>query len=369
MNVIFIEPAGAGGISHCTYALARALGQRGTHCEILTGKRWLDRPLPETVRVHRVFNGKQTNPFRLWFECFRLRKSADIVHWQCATYPRLMLGLMKIIPLKRAPWIYTVHNVLPHEAGESFISLYERTYRRMQGLIFHTNYSLHTFQQRFSNIQTPDAVIPLGEYSFLLESNREPFHEPAKIMDRPVILFFGNIRPYKGLDLLVQAFAEVRKKIPAARLLIAGQAMGSFASCEKLIGELNLHSCVDIRCGYIPDAEIPALLNSAAVAALPYRDIDQSAALMLMYAHGVAIVATRVGGIPEVIRDGETGILVSPNDSIALADSITNLLQNRQLARRLSANARADARDRFSWDRIADQTLSFYRQIMNRTMK
>lgn len=359
MNVIFIEPAGAGGISHCTYALAKTLGQQGTHCEILTGVRWLDRPLPETVRVRRIFNGMQTNPFRLWMTCFRLRKNVDVVHWQCSTYPRLILGLMKVIPFKRIPWVYTVHNVLPHETNESSLDLYGKTYRQMRGLIFHTEYSRHTFQQTFPRIDAATAIIPLGEYSFLLGRNEYS----VRASEQPVILFFGNIRPYKGLDILIQAMPDLRKRVPEARLIIAGQTMGSFEPYENLIRELNLQSCVETRFGYIPDEEIPALLQSAAVAALPYRDIDQSAALMVMVAYGKAIVATRVGGIPEVIRDGETGLLVPPNDPRALTDAVAGLLLDRVRAERLGNNARADAYDRFSWERIAKQTLSFYQKV------
>jgi glycosyltransferase involved in cell wall biosynthesis len=87
MKIVFIEPAGAGGIAHCTYALAKALGEQGAQCAVLTGVKWEERPLPESVHVHRLFNGKKTNPLRLWRQCYSWRSWADIVHWQTATYP------------------------------------------------------------------------------------------------------------------------------------------------------------------------------------------------------------------------------------------------------------------------------------------
>ncbi|MBN2327360.1 MAG: glycosyltransferase family 4 protein [Candidatus Omnitrophica bacterium] len=360
MHILFIEPSGAGGVSHCTYALARALGEQGARCDIITASRWLDRPLPDSVRVHRVFNALCTNPLRVWAACRPFRRQADIVHWQCSTYPRLVLAVMRMIPLQRIPWVYTVHNVLPHEIRKSSLALYGKTYKRMQGLIFHTNHSRVAFERQFPEIRKQHSVIPLGEYGFLLgEKTPEASPSPS-----PVILFFGNIRPYKGLDILIKAMPEIRRKVPDARLLIAGQALGPFEECEKLIQEHHLQSCVETRFGYIPDEEIPALLDSAAVAALPYRDIDQSAALMLMMAYGKAIAATRVGGIPEVIRDGETGRLVPPDDPQALAEAVSDLMLDPAAAKRLGGQARQDAQTRFSWPRIAEETIRFYNQLI-----
>lgn len=362
-RILFIEPAGAGGIAHCTYALARALGQSGTECDILTGSRWIDRPLPESVRIHRIFNGMRTNPIRLWLRCFHLRRRVDIVHWQCSTYPRLILALMRTIPLKSLPWVYTVHNVLPHEVQTDSLDLYGQTYRRLQGLIFHTQHSRNLFQEWYPDIHVSSEIIPLGEYGFLIDGQPNS-GDSIPTTYRPVILFFGNIRHYKGLDILIRALARIRQRISEVQLLIAGQPMGSFEPYEKLIRELQLESNVETRFGYIPDREIPALLNSAAVAALPYRDIYQSAALMLMLAYGKATVATQVGGISETIRHGETGLLVPPENPAALADAIVGLLLDHTEAQRLGDNARRDARDRFSWERIAEQTQLFYREIV-----
>ncbi len=362
MRVLFIEPAGAGGISHCTYALAKTLGEQGLTGHILTGTRWIDRPLPDSVHVYPRFHGMRTNPWRLWMQCFRLRTQIDLVHWQCSTYPHLILGFMRMIPLRHVPWVYTVHNVLPHEIKKSSLRLYGQTYRRMQGLLFHTRHSWETFQDYFPDFSIEHEIIPLGEYSFL--SNPNPAIDV--LPDSPRILFFGNIRHYKGLDLLIRALAEIRQRVPDVSLLIAGQAMGTFEPYENLIRELNLQTHVETRFGYIPDTEIPELMNSSVVAALPYREIDQSAALMLMVAHGKAIVATRVGGIPEVIRDGESGILVPPNDPHSLAAAITDLLTDRTKAMKLGKQAKIDAETRFSWKSIAEQTHRFYERLCKR---
>lgn len=359
MNVLFIEPAGAGGIAHCTYALANALGARGVECDILTSARWHPRPLAGPVRVHRVFRGLKTNPAALYLHCLRLRRTAGIVHWQSTTYPKLVLLLMRVIPLKKIPWIFTVHNVLPHERTEAALHLYGRIYARMDGLIFHTQHSLETFQPLFPNVKARARIIPLGEYGFLQGRAPAPGAEPGG----PTILFFGNVRHYKGLDVLIRALAEVKKAIPEATLRVAGQWFVPFPEYEDLIARLGLSSSVEFVKGFIPDEEVPNLFAPAGVVALPYRDIDQSAVLLLAMALGKPIAATRVGGMAEILREGQTALLVPPEDPAALAEALIRLLRDPAWAAQLGRNAREDVHTRFSWERIAEQTESFYKSI------
>jgi glycosyltransferase involved in cell wall biosynthesis len=358
MRVVFIEPSGAGGIAHCTYALAKALGAQDVQCDIITGVRWDNRELPDNVRVHRVFRGKRTNPLRLWSICRRLSNKADIVHWQCATYPRLMLNLMRLIPLKRIPWIYTVHNVLPHEADDSSVALYRNIYQRIQGLIFHTNHSRIAFNNLFQEIKAPSEIIPLGEYGFLLNNA-----DATNNTDHPVILFFGNIRPYKGLDVLLRSFVNIKQRVPTARLKIVGQVISSFEPYQKIIDESGIAESVDIHLGYMPDVELSEVLNQSTVAVLPYRDIDQSAVLMLMMAAGKAIVASKVGGIDEVISHNQTGLLVSPGDVQELADAVVSLISDPSKVQELEQNVKLDAQTRFSWETIAKETMTFYKTV------
>lgn len=358
MNVLFIEPAGAGGVAHCTYALANALSARGVACEILTGTRWHPRPLTGPARVHRVFRGLWTNPAALYYRCLRLRRRVDIVHWQSTTYPKLILMLMQIIPMKKIPWIFTVHNVLPHERTQTALQLYGRIYERMDGLIFHTQHSLDSFRPLFPNVKAQTRIIPLGEYGFLQGS------APAESRPGgPVILFFGNVRHYKGLDVLIRALAEVKKAVPGAVLRVAGQWFVPFQDYEDLIARLGLQSSVEFERGFIPDEEVPQLFAPAGVVALPYRDIDQSAVLLLAMALGKPIVASRVGGMAEILRHGQTALLVPPEDPAALAEALIRLLRDPLWAAQLGRNAQEEVRARFSWERIAEQTESFYHCI------
>lgn len=362
MKILFIEPSGAGGIAHYTYALACALGNLGVACDILTGKRWSDKKLPDNVRVYPVFHGKKTNPLTLFFRFLRCRKDACIVHWQSTTHPRLVFFLMKILPVQRFPWVFTVHNVLPHEQEHLSEELYRKIYQRMQGLVFHTEFSHKEFHRIYPGLSPFHDIIPLGEYGFLNVSGTPVFDG----FDKNSILFFGNIRRYKGLDILIQALALVKSQIPEAKLKIVGQPLEDFKSYRNLIHDLQLDDSVELQLGYIADEAIPQMMMQAAVAVLPYRHIDQSAVLLLALACGKAVIASKVGGLDEVIRDQETGFLVPPENPQALATVIVDLLQSPDKIIAIGKAARADSQARFSWPVIAKKTKLFYENLIHK---
>jgi len=359
MKAVFVEPSGAGGIAHYTQCLAGALGAHGLPCEILTSLRWISRsPIPNAA-VHTIFRGMLTNPWEFYRLALRLRRDASLIHWQCAAHPSRLLWIMRLFPLKRIPWVYTVHNILPHERSSSSQALFEKIYRRMDGLVFHTQHTQREFQRLFPSIAAASAVIPHGEYGFLTSDAAASF--PA---EENALLFFGNIRPYKGLDILLNALADVKKIIPSVTLRIAGQALEPFDRYEEIIARHGLNKAVEKRLEYIPDEEIAGLFASSAIVVLPYREIDQSGVLLLALASGKPVVASRVGGIPEAIRDGATGVLVPPEDAKTLAQAILDLLQNPAKRAAMGVAARQDVLDRFSWNRIAEQTIQFYETLL-----
>ena len=283
----------------------------------------------------------------------------DIIHWQSTTHPELIRLLMKFILLKGKPWAYTVHNVLPHEEKENKKLLYQDIYQRVQGLIFHTHYSMCEFQNTFPGVQKKCVEIAHGEMS-LLSDEQTTFGVKS---DPRLLLFFGNIRPYKGLDTLLQAFAETRKEFSDVRLRIAGQPLQPFQPFEEMIQLLQIEDGVDLQLGYIPENKIADLIAESGVVVLPYRRIDQSGVLLLAMGGGKAVVASCVGGFPEVVRHEKTGLLVPPDDPYSLANALLRLLRDPEWANELGQAARLDVRSRFSWDLIAKQTLSFYLEL------
>lgn len=358
MRVLFIEPSGAGGIALYTYGLICSLAKLGVECCLLTSSRW-EHPLPDGCTLYPIFSGKKTNPFVLFWQCWRLRKKTDVIHWQSTTHPKLIQILMRFVLLKGKPWVFTVHNVLPHEDKEQNKAIYQNIYQRVQGLIFHTHYSQCEFQKIFPAIQKKQAKIPHGASNF--SKNDKPSFDIKT--DPKQLLFFGNIRPYKGLDILLQAFAIIQNEFPDCRLRIAGQPMQPFEPFEEIIQLLNIEDGIDLQLGYIPEKDITNLIAEAGVIALPYRSIDQSGVLLLAMSSGKAVVASCVGGLPEVIIHEKTGLLVPPNDPQALANALLRLLRDPEWANEMGQAARLDVKSRFSWDVIAKMTLDFYSEL------
>lgn len=179
---------------------------------------------------------------------------------------------------------------------------------------------------------------------------------------QPIALFFGLVKPYKGLGVLLRSWPLVRGRVPSARLLVAGEPMEPFAPYRRLMAEMSLEGCVTLHLRYVPSDLVAAYFCAADVVALPYLDSSLSAVLVTAYDYARPVVVTAVGGLPELVEEGETGFVVPPNDAPALAEALTALLADRGRARAMGLRARRLAEERHAWPLIARQTLAIYQQ-------
>lgn len=178
----------------------------------------------------------------------------------------------------------------------------------------------------------------------------------------PTAMFFGKIRPYKGLELFIQCAASISRKIPSARFVIAGA--GDLTPYLSLISEAG-QDLFEIHNHFIPDEEIPTLFSKASVVVLPYTKGSQSGVLALAYTMGVPVVASNVGSIPEVIDHGRTGFLFEPGNVNDMTNFVYALMTNEELCKEFSRNARQKASLVLSWDEIAKKTLNLYLNLGN----
>lgn len=162
------------------------------------------------------------------------------------------------------------------------------------------------------------------------------------------ILFFGYIKPYKGLDLLLEAMPTVLKSLPELKLDIAGEVYGNESQYTDLIEKYKLEESVTLHNRYIPNEDVEKFFTSSDICVLPYKHATQSGIIQLSYAVGVPVIATAVGGIPEVIKDGETGYLIPANDVQAIASAIINFYQENRLE--LFYHNIMKEQDKYSWE-------------------
>jgi len=203
-----------------------------------------------------------------------------------------------------------------------------------------------------------------GRSSVIYNGLPVPDLAPAPLpFEAPRLLCVGRVVRDKGFDVAVSAFATVRRRSPTARLVIAGDGPAR-AELEQQAVELGVRDGVDFM-GWVPPEKIPALMNSATLALVPSR-WREAFGLVALQAMQMArpVVASDMGGLPEVVAHGETGLVVPKEDPAAVAQAVVQLLENRRLAEEMGAAGRRRAEKLFSFDRYVQEYESLYRKLV-----
>jgi glycosyltransferase involved in cell wall biosynthesis len=292
----------------------------------------------------------------------------DVIHFQWLPVP-LLDGLYLHELSQVAPLVLTVHNARPHGSRmQRLLQDFRRTalLRHFQGIVVHSQF---TRQQLLEKNWAPAEkihVIPHGALDYYVSLDGPGVTEPVDASNQTV-MFFGNIEAYKGLDVLIRAFALLPPQLLArTQLLVAGSPNTDIASLKTLAHDLGIEQRIKWKLGYIREEEVPELFRSATVVALPYRAIDQSGVLMTALAFGKAIVASRTGGFPEVIKDGVHGLLVTPGDVSELAAALQDLLANPARRQAMEQATRHLATTELAWSTSAQKTMALYEAVAAR---
>jgi glycosyltransferase involved in cell wall biosynthesis len=227
-------------------------------------------------------------------------------------------------------------------------------------------------QQDFGVSEKAATVIPFGINNSVPDTDLTPAEAKRRLGikgDECTVLFFGAIRPYKGLEYLVEAFGKVAANNPKYRLIIAGGPRKEYEEYLNKIREsidLRLKQGQVIqRIEFIPDEETELYFKAADVLALPYTHVFQSGVLFLAYNFGLPVIASDVGSIGEDIVEGKTGLLCRPCDSGDLAKAIERYFQS-DLFKNLGSR-RQEIRDyanaRHSWDVVGKMTRNVYAEL------
>jgi glycosyltransferase involved in cell wall biosynthesis len=283
----------------------------------------------------------------------RIAAEADIVHYQWLPVPALDRHL--IAP--KRPRVFTMHWRLP-EAGSRIGRSLTKLLAEMDAVVAHSEHGAARLEADFGVSADRLRVIPHGAFDYLTRQEDEaPLPPELQDVQGPVILAFGLIRPYKGTDVLLEAFSLIDR----GELWIVGMPRMPMDELHRLADRSPRRVRFVER--FIPDNEIPAFMRRADVVALPYRNIEQSGVLYTALAFGRPLVLSSVGGFIE-IGDRGAGRLVPPEDPEALAEAITELIADRDTAASLAAGAEREATEISSWERIAQQTMALYRELL-----
>jgi len=274
----------------------------------------------------------------------------QVVH-QLAWNPWMNLAL-PLFP--DVPMVATIHDARRHP-GDRAIPFHSWQWRWADQVIVHAEAVQRQMLEEHQVAEGKIHVIPLGLHDFYKAWSNE------EVLERDnIILFFGRIWEYKGLQYLIEAEPLITSQVPDARIVIAGEGE-SFEKYERMMVNKDHFTVYNYR---IPDKMVSRLFQEASVVALPYIEASQSGVLAIAYAFGKPVVATAVGGIPEVLDHGRTGYLVSPRDPRGLAEAIVTLLQNQNLRKEMGRKALERAESELSWQSVARKTLGVYQRAL-----
>ena len=280
------------------------------------------------------------------------RTAPEIVHVQWLAVPRYDLRWVSRLRRDR-PIVFTAHNVLPH-SGEADEQQRRAVYAAFDRIVVHTRSGAEQLA-RFGVPAERVVRIPHGTFDA----------PPAAALEPPrgrTLLFFGLIRRYKGLDVLVRALSG----IPDARLVVAGDALDPIEPIRALAEERGVADRIDWRLGYLPQEEVEALMREATVTVFPYRSTESaSGALATALGHGRPAVVSDVGALGDTVREFDAGLVAPPDDPEALAEAIRRLLDDPAALERAYRGTEA-ARRGLSWDVIAEAHEQLYSGLLAR---
>jgi glycosyltransferase involved in cell wall biosynthesis len=318
-----------------------------------------------------------SSPIKNLYAMLETTRRSEIVHFQWSLGARNDRVIWPILKRIGKHLVYTAHDVLPHEPEIMSLEHCRWVYQSAEALFVHGEHLKRLLLQHFDVNPSKIHVIPHGNYNFISDTPgpwnrataRASFGWDEK--DR-VVLFFGLIRAYKGIDTLLEACRLLRDRLSDGRrlrLVIAGRVFGNHwneGRYEEQIRNAKLGDAVHLHLGHIPMQDIPRFFRAADVIAVPYKRGSQSGVLRLAYSFGTAAVATKVGSLSELSAEDLTHF-VPPEDAEALATALGGLLGNPDAARALGERARRYADTELSWAGIATTTRALYDSLLRST--
>ncbi len=369
------HPLRGGGLTTFNHRLAKELIEQGHDCQLYSfslqypsflfpGKtQYSDEPAPEGITIKSVINS--INPFN-WIKIGnRLKKEkADIIivrYWLPFMGPCLGTILRRVRKNRHTKIICLADNVIPHEkrlGDKPFTRYFLKSCDAFITMSEKVMSDLRLFQK------TKPAILvshPLYDNFGAIISKQEA-REKLKIKtDELVILFFGFIRKYKGLDILFEAMADKRIKEAGIKLLVAGEFYEDEKKYQEQIDTLGIRNQLILKTDFIPDNEVKYYLCSADAVVQPYRSATQSGVSPLAYHFEKPMIVTNVGGLPALVPDGKAGLVTAPNPK-AIADAI---LQFYQLGENYFIPHLRTEKQKYSWTNMVSTIF----ELANETQK
>ena len=274
----------------------------------------------------------------------------DVIHFQLG---HLWFNFVLSKLRRRYPIVFTIHDPKHHPGDRGAQNtpqwVMELGFRQADRIIVHANQLKQTLidDMEFS----PDQIHVVPHIA-IGERNARP--QPA---DEELVMFFGRIWPYKGLEYLIRAQPLINREVKNATFLIAGVGEDLDRYRDMMVDPQRF----TVHNRWISDDERADYFQRASVIVLPYVEASQSGVVPIAYAHSKPVVATRTGGLPDIVDDGRTGLLVEPADEIGLANAVISLLNNKALARTMGEAGNLKLKQELAPNVVCEQTAMVYK--------
>jgi len=367
-KVIIIGPAHPlrGGLATFNHRLAKEFIAMGHDCTLVSfslqypsvlfpGKtQYSDEPPPGGIQIDSLINS--VNPLN-WLRVGRQLKKQepDIIvvrYWLPFMGPALGTILRQVKKNRHTKIVCIADNIIPHEKRPGDVPFTRYFVKAVDGFITMSEKvlaDLRTFTQK------PATLVqhPLYDnFGAILPKDQARAHLGLSQTDK-IVLFFGFIRKYKGLDLLLKAVAHLRSQIPGLKLLIAGEFYEDAQPYEELIKELGIEDMLILKTNFIADSEVRYYLCAGDVLVQPYKNATQSGVTPLAYYFEKPMIVTNVGGLPALVPDGKCGIVANP-DPESIAGAIKRFYELGEI--HFIPHLRSE-KEKYSWSNVVTATL------------
>jgi glycosyltransferase involved in cell wall biosynthesis len=382
MRVLMAAGASTGGLYAYTDALCSGLCSRGSDVTVLTNSLWAD--LPRAFKIERrLFEFKDKK--KQWSQVrwaadrfyrslvnslrrnrFAVRQRFDVAHFQGVGTP--LLDQFFLRPLARQqPVVLTVHDVKAHyERFVSRASFIKRSLRIPRRLIVHYEDGKRQLAEHWGICPDHIDVIPHGIMPVQNPPGPTDAREKLNLpQDHRIILFFGGIRPNKGLDILLEAMKTIKSHDGRVLLVIAGGLLGrfSFDSYSDMIRKSDLSEHVRTFIHFIPEEDVDYFFAASDLIVLPYLKFEaQSGVLLRAYSHKKPVVVSNVGAMGELVSSDNTGLAVEPGVVEPLAQAVINVTDNLE---KFQSRYNPEIVNKYSWEHIAELTMRSYEAAIN----
>jgi D-inositol-3-phosphate glycosyltransferase len=371
-----------GGIAHYIALLREALVRRGHVVRILTFKRQYPKILfPGKSQEEADSGAKQTSVARQeqlratdividsinplsWFRAGAIaaKFKPDLIlfkYWMPFFAPaygviaRVAKRIAKTRGQKEPQIVFIADNVIPHEKRPGDMQLTRFAFRAVDFFIVHSDAverELLQVDPQAKHVKLPHGIFEIFGQAVSREDARRALNLPQ---EAPVILFFGYIRKYKGLDILLRAVPTLLERMPELRVVIAGEFYSNEAEHRSLITSLGIpEKNLLLATDYIPNEEVAKYFAASNVVVLPYRSATQSGIVPIAYQFDRSVIVTDVGGLRESVTDGVSGLIAREATPGAIAENVLRFFEE-QFESRLAAGV-AEQKKKYSWDAFAE---------------